>query len=67
MTKIVKSSPLVNTLLRILKGMGEQEKQLQTIITAILCVAGAMDKVREMVLRAQNEELKCGGNFIKDK
>ncbi|KAA6379193.1 MAG: hypothetical protein EZS28_025281 [Streblomastix strix] len=64
MTKIVKSSPLVNTLLRILKGMGEQEEQLQTIITAILCVAGAMDKVREMVLRARNEGLKCGGNFI---
>ncbi|KAA6376450.1 MAG: hypothetical protein EZS28_028023 [Streblomastix strix] len=64
MTKIVKSSPLVNTLLRILKGMGEQEEQLQTIITAILCIVGALNMVREMAIRALNEGHKCGGDFI---
>ncbi|KAA6374490.1 MAG: hypothetical protein EZS28_029983 [Streblomastix strix] len=64
MFQIVKTSSMVSTLLGILKQLSETEERLQTIITAILSVVGALELVREMVLQAKNEGRRCGGDFI---
>ncbi|KAA6356203.1 MAG: hypothetical protein EZS28_048270, partial [Streblomastix strix] len=36
----------------------------QTLITSLLCLIGALNKVKQMALQAHIEGRKCGGDFI---
>ncbi|KAA6387227.1 MAG: hypothetical protein EZS28_017246 [Streblomastix strix] len=64
MNEIVKSTPLVDQLLHILKNMNATEENEQVIITAVLCSVGALDRLKQMVFLAQREGHTCGGDFI---
>ncbi|KAA6397545.1 MAG: hypothetical protein EZS28_006925 [Streblomastix strix] len=62
LNQLVNSTSLINKLLQILQTLGNQDENLQTIITALLSTLGAYSSVRTMAQESKDKQR--GGNFI---